>query len=384
MSAQQAYRDAESVSNDVGTRKSFFATHKLLGVALLLLAVGLALGSYLYLRPNIIVDSIPPFVHHKTAAEIVWKTYTDSKAGFEFKYPEQLSATYISTQTWPPTAKVSDGSFACTPTTQTSGPGKVVRKTSTTPIFCATSQAEGTAGTTYQTYSYTTSSGSKLVTFDFVLGFVDCGVYNEPKMTSCVVEQKAFSVDNLVSQIFATFKFTAPVSTADWKTFTSMKYGFSIKYPTDWEFINEENQTSTNPEKQIFDLNSPGAGGCALTNGSVLSFTISDVLSDYIKENTDPNKSPYALSPGSIFDAFNQYNFSGVMISDKTYPSETINAYRQLPNGKYLFFRWDHAGDNDYSYQRYLLPMLSSIKVGDTSINSKITEKTSGCGGDGA
>jgi hypothetical protein len=207
MSAQQAYRDAESVSN-LSPKKSFFATHKLLGVALLLLAIGLALASYLYLRPNVVIDSIPPFVHHKTAAEIVWKTYTDSKAGFEFKYPEQLSTLYISTQTWPPTAKVSDGSFACTPTTQTSGPGKVVRKTSTTPIFCATSQAEGTAGTSYVTYSYATSSGSKLVTFDFVLGFVDCGVYIEPKMTSCVVEQKAFSVDNLVSQIFATFKIT--------------------------------------------------------------------------------------------------------------------------------------------------------------------------------
>src|SRR6185436_14814898 len=103
MSSIPNFRDAETVTVQA-SKKSFFASHKLLSVAFLFLAIGLAFGAYIYLQPNIVVDSIPPFVHHSQPIE--WKTYTDSQAGFEFKYPVELAANYIRVETWPPQVKV--------------------------------------------------------------------------------------------------------------------------------------------------------------------------------------------------------------------------------------------------------------------------------------
>lgn len=37
-----------------------------------------------------------------------------------------------------------------------------------------------------------------------------------------------------VKQIFASFKFTDSVSTADWKTYTNVQYGFQVQYPANW------------------------------------------------------------------------------------------------------------------------------------------------------
>jgi hypothetical protein len=227
----QIYRRLEAVNNPE-PRKNFFAAHVLVSAALLLLAIGVAAGTYIYFRPNVVIDSVPPFVHNKPVAIADWKTYTDPSGGFEFRYPDKLSATYISTQTWPPMVKISNGAFTCSPTTDQNAT-KMIRRTNTKPEFCAIMQPEGTAGTTYNKYTYTAASGTKLVTFDFTLGLVDCGVYLEPKNTSCVVEQKAFSVDKLMEQIFATFKLTGAVSTADWRTYTNSQYGFEFKYPKD-------------------------------------------------------------------------------------------------------------------------------------------------------
>lgn len=53
----------------------------------------------------------------------------------------------------------------------------------------------------------------------------------------------------VVDQILATFEFTeATLSTTDWKTYTSAKYGFLVKYPSEWKILevpNEKYQTET-------------------------------------------------------------------------------------------------------------------------------------------
>jgi hypothetical protein len=43
---------------------------------------------------------------------------------------------------------------------------------------------------------------------------------------------------------------------------------------------------------------------------------------------------------------------------------EVGGAYRPLPSGRVVFVSWDReAGGNDFSYQKYFLPMLSSFKL---------------------
>jgi hypothetical protein len=39
-------------------------------------------------------------------------------------------------------------------------------------------------------------------------------------------------------------------------------------------------------------------------------------------------------------------------------------AYRTLPSGRVLLISWEReAGSNDFSYQKYFVPMLSSFKL---------------------
>ena len=43
---------------------------------------------------------------------------------------------------------------------------------------------------------------------------------------------------------------------------------------------------------------------------------------------------------------------------------EIGGAYRTLPSGRVVFVSWDReAGGNDFSYEKFLLPMLSSLKL---------------------
>ena len=126
-----------------------------------------------------------------------WKTYTDSAQIFSFKYPEKLSTVYIKTQEWPPSVKIATGNFSC-----------AGRETLTTPVFCVVAQEEPAAGTFYTSYAYTTTLDDKLVTFNFILRQPnDCGPIPDVDRQKCLDEERSFSVDNLVQQIFATFKF---------------------------------------------------------------------------------------------------------------------------------------------------------------------------------
>ena len=166
-----------------------------------------------------------------------WKIYTSAADGFSFRYPEKLidyiagqpvyktttnifgtsstlqnpeTTTNIQTQAWPPTVKVTTGTFTCNPTAETADPAKgKVRKTATDPVFCVESNGDINMGRDYENYSYTTSYDGKLITFSFTLVYMDCDIMpDEPQKTACEQEQKSFDVDKLVSQIFSTFRFT--------------------------------------------------------------------------------------------------------------------------------------------------------------------------------
>lgn len=72
--------------------------------------------------------------------------------------------------------------------------------------------------------------------------------------------------------------------TANWKTYTSTKYGFTLKYPNDWE-IKSENEivdsvttktTLQSSDLTIKEINIPGVGGEQVTNGSKLEISASN------------------------------------------------------------------------------------------------------------
>jgi hypothetical protein len=149
-----------------------------------------------------------PGVIPKQDVTAKWKTYTNTTDGFYFKYPENLSANYIRTQSWPPSVTVSKGDFYCNKGgSAITGEGSTTRKTIGSSVYCITEVSEGAAGTVYETFSYKTLYMDRLVTFNFTFGYVQCGNYEQAKMSECEQERKTFDVGGLVNQIFSTFKF---------------------------------------------------------------------------------------------------------------------------------------------------------------------------------
>lgn len=137
-----------------------------------------------------------------------WQTSTDVSTGVSFKYPEQLSTTYIHSTDWPPHIDISTAEFTCTEAgTETARAGKTEKKMINGHEYCVTVLTEGAAGSTYTQYAYATHIGERTVIATFSLRSVQCGNYDEPQKNACEAERTAFNIDLIVDEMIGTVTF---------------------------------------------------------------------------------------------------------------------------------------------------------------------------------
>ncbi len=134
-----------------------------------------------------------------------WETYRDPGGAFEFKYPKTLTTKYIDAFEWPPTIKVADGEFVCGEIDLGDGPPeRTIPRMVDGRQYCVVEADDGAAGSTYTTYTYTTSRDGKLISLNFVLRYPQCLNYDDPAQSECLAEREAFDLDGVVDRIVET------------------------------------------------------------------------------------------------------------------------------------------------------------------------------------
>jgi hypothetical protein len=204
--------------------------------------------------------------------------------------------------------------------------------------------------------------------------------------------------------LFTTVLFLAAAQdTPGWKRYVSSEYDFEISYPAGWQFIPGDRDNSGKPpapgqhpayageNRDLFGLEKDGPtqsedGGGSFDDGAIIQvritgtsgivedwnmkpggqwYLVQSAPSDWVKLHT--SSGPGAGLKRAAIDA---NGFTGAiqvvcMESNPCKPFEELGAaYRTLPSGRVLLVSWDReAGDNDFSYQKYFLPMLSTFKL---------------------
>ena len=143
---------------------------------------------------------------------VLWKEY--SGGGISFQYPEKLTTKYIFTKEWPPVVKVESGNFSCAETPQEIS--SLLEITSQrivdNRIYCVNVKNEGTAGSVYSSYIYTTPRRGELVSVSFILRYPNCANYNEEQNRACASEREAFDLDATVDRIVQTVSWDSALS----------------------------------------------------------------------------------------------------------------------------------------------------------------------------
>jgi hypothetical protein len=134
----------------------------------------------------------------------LWKEYRGD--GVSFRYPEKLTAEYISVVEWPPTVEIKSGDFYCAETPQeVSGMMEITsQRVVDNRIYCVNVKNEGAAGSVYSSYIYMTPVRGKLVSASFVLRYANCANYDEERNRACASEREAFDLDATVDRIVQT------------------------------------------------------------------------------------------------------------------------------------------------------------------------------------
>lgn len=135
-----------------------------------------------------------------------WKTFTDSKQGIEFLYPEKLSTNYMNvTNDWPPKIIISNGTLSCSETPSTDNlSGQAIKGVIGGRVYCVGALSEGAAGSIYNTYTYATEKDGKLITVNFTVQYPQCVNYDDPQKTACQNEQATFNLDGTIDRIIQT------------------------------------------------------------------------------------------------------------------------------------------------------------------------------------
>ena len=196
--------------------------------------------------------------------------------------------------------------------------------------------------------------------------------------------------------------FAAAQETPGWKRYLSSEYGLEIRYPAGWQFAPGYQGNDSKPpapgqhpayageNRDLFGLEMEGPtqsedGGGSFDDGALVNVQITGTSgtveewdmklggqwylrqsapSDWVKRHT-------SSGPGAGLKrvAVDANGFTGaiqvVCIDSPCKPLEELGAaYRTLPSGRVLLVSWDReAGGNDFSYQKYFLPMLSTFKL---------------------
>lgn len=138
-----------------------------------------------------------------------WQNSTQSinQGEISFKYPQNLPASYISVQEWPPKIEITDNEFNCPETSLQDGSVEIItNKIINGKTYCVRATNEGVAGSIYTIYFYLTPLDNKLLTLNFVLKYPNCENYDDPQKTQCFQERQSFDLDNLIDQIVQTIK----------------------------------------------------------------------------------------------------------------------------------------------------------------------------------
>jgi hypothetical protein len=199
------------------------------------------------------------------------------------------------------------------------------------------------------------------------------------------------------------FLLAAAPETSSWKRYLSSEYGFEIGYPADWEFDSGYQNNYGKPPspgqrpafagetRNLFGLEMDGPdqsqeGGGSFDDGAIIEVLItgtSGIVEDwnikpggpwYLLRSTPSDwvKLHTSLGPGDGLQrvAVDTNGFTGgietVCIGSNPCKlfEEVGGAYRTLPSGRVLLISWNRmTGGNDFSYQKFFLPMLSSFKL---------------------
>lgn len=159
------------------------------------------------------------------------------------------------------------------------------------------------------------------------------------------------------------------------KTYQDIDTGVGFQYPGNWEFVEP---TDDYPYSAIKQARSVGYIQSPEVKNNVIEFAFGATLSVYHQPSLSDDVKSETAPQGEQEQKFEAEGFIGAI---STYPgtkenngailnyksSERIEAYKVFPNGELVVIVWDWANlDNqptDLSYQKYLLPILSSISI---------------------
>jgi hypothetical protein len=214
---------------------------------------------------------------------------------------------------------------------------------------------------------------------------------------------RKIAVGLFVILLASAFLLAAAQDTSSWKHYRNSEYGLEIAYPTHWQFIAGDADKIDKPPadgrhpahagetRGLFGLEIDGPtqspdGGGSFDDGAIVTVSISGASGVIEDWNMKPDSSWY-LRQSTPSDWVKRLTSIGAGDGLKKVPVDTNEfkgeiavvcigknpckifeeiggAYRTLPSGRVLFVSWDReAGGNDFSFQKYLLPMLSSFKM---------------------
>ncbi|MBU6414826.1 prepilin-type N-terminal cleavage/methylation domain-containing protein [Patescibacteria group bacterium] len=200
-----------------------------------------------------------------------------------------------------------------------------------------------------------------------------------------------------------TSKNLAPNGIDGWKTYRNEQYGFEVQYPADWSFDSDFDhnygrvpKANEYPEyagetRNLFQLHKDGPSQSSALDVEDLAFvqfkiTGLDGIVEKWKTKSDLQQSLATLTPeqwvifessgmvsdkiidnsvsinqfiGNVKTAYNNSNF-------KIPWGEMGGAYRILPSGRVMLINWERSNldnDNDFSFQKYFLEILSTFKI---------------------
>ena len=197
--------------------------------------------------------------------------------------------------------------------------------------------------------------------------------------------------------------FTAAQDMPNWKRYRNSEYGFEIAYPANWEFdtgyqdnygkrpLDGQRPAYAGETRSLFGLEMDGPtqsqeGGGSFDDGAIIEVQITGTSGTVESWNIKPGGEWYlvqsapsdwvklhtSIGPGSglkkVAVATNEFTGAIEVVcigSNPCKPFEEVGAaYRTLPSGRVVLVSWDReTGGNDFSYQKYFLPMLSSFKL---------------------
>ncbi len=256
--------------------KSIFPLTLVIAAIFFILIAGSVAGFYFYKQQSLKTAANPASIKDvpkQTPSPIPdptadWKTYTDSKLGFVFRYPQEYSITKNAGGPFPGTSDILNHNIMWRKVTLESisncrGDGCRF-STNTTPIRLGSNSINkvngligeigGNISENFIDYEITIPNSTDLIIFrikelpsdkkyqDLVKQFTgNRSVQEIPK-----------SETEMLERILATFKFTFPlpqqtqiIDISTWKTYSNNTYNYSLKVPTDW-VVNTDNAKQNN------------------------------------------------------------------------------------------------------------------------------------------